>query len=261
MNTGVGCHSLLQGNPHDPGIEPISLNVSYIIAGGFFTTALPRKPDISSWLDLNCASLVDTSQRWDCVLYGIIMCGAGLWIVPSLDKMAFARLLHQETTLLLSVINMYFLKLCLFIYLFGCARPYFEAAAWKLPVAACESSSLTRDGTRDGTRDRSQAPAPPCWELGVPATGPPEKSQYIFWGRNWKHPISHQVLNSVWIHDFLFYSMGYVCTQSLSCVWFSVALWTVAHQAPLSMGFSRQEYWSGLPRDQTWISCISCIGR
>ena len=25
------------------------------------------------------------------------------------------------------------------------------------------------------------------------------------------------------------------------------APWTVAHQAPLSMGFSRQEYWSGLP--------------
>ena len=24
-------------------------------------------------------------------------------------------------------------------------------------------------------------------------------------------------------------------------------LWTVAHEAPLSMGFSRQEYWSGLP--------------
>ena len=23
--------------------------------------------------------------------------------------------------------------------------------------------------------------------------------------------------------------------------------WTVAHQAPLSMGFLRQEYWSGLP--------------
>ena len=23
--------------------------------------------------------------------------------------------------------------------------------------------------------------------------------------------------------------------------------WTVAHQAPLSMGFSRQGYWSGLP--------------
>ena len=27
----------------------------------------------------------------------------------------------------------------------------------------------------------------------------------------------------------------------------SVIPWTVAHQAPLSTGFSRQEYWSGLP--------------
>ena len=26
-----------------------------------------------------------------------------------------------------------------------------------------------------------------------------------------------------------------------------VTPWTAAHQAPLSMGFSRQEYWSGLP--------------
>jgi len=26
-----------------------------------------------------------------------------------------------------------------------------------------------------------------------------------------------------------------------------VTPWTVAHQVPLSMGFSRQEYWSGLP--------------
>ena len=27
----------------------------------------------------------------------------------------------------------------------------------------------------------------------------------------------------------------------------SVIPWTVGHQAPLSMGFSRQEYWDGLP--------------
>jgi len=32
-----------------------------------------------------------------------------------------------------------------------------------------------------------------------------------------------------------------------SRVWVFVTPWTVAHQAPLSMGFSRQEYWSGLP--------------
>ena len=33
----------------------------------------------------------------------------------------------------------------------------------------------------------------------------------------------------------------------LSHVWFFVTPWTVARQAPLSMGFSRQECWSGLP--------------
>ena len=33
----------------------------------------------------------------------------------------------------------------------------------------------------------------------------------------------------------------------LSCVQPCVTLWTVACQAPLSIGFPRQEYWSGLP--------------
>ena len=33
----------------------------------------------------------------------------------------------------------------------------------------------------------------------------------------------------------------------LSCVQLFAILWTEDHQAPLSMGFSRQEYWSGLP--------------
>ena len=33
----------------------------------------------------------------------------------------------------------------------------------------------------------------------------------------------------------------------LSCVRLFVTPWTVASQAPPSMGFSRQEYWSGLP--------------
>ena len=32
-----------------------------------------------------------------------------------------------------------------------------------------------------------------------------------------------------------------------SCVQLFAILWTTALQAPLSMGFSRQEYWSGLP--------------
>ena len=35
--------------------------------------------------------------------------------------------------------------------------------------------------------------------------------------------------------------------KSLSHVWLFVTPWTTAYQAPLSMGYSRQEYWSGLP--------------
>ena len=59
--------------------------------------------------------------------------------------------------------------------------------------------------------------------------------------------------------------------QLLSRVWLFVTPWTVAVQAPLSTGFSRQEYWSGFvisfsrgsswPRDQTHISYASCSGR
>ena len=37
------------------------------------------------------------------------------------------------------------------------------------------------------------------------------------------------------------------CAFVLSCVQFFATSWTVACQAPLSMEFSRQEYWSGLP--------------
>ena len=41
-----------------------------------------------------------------------------------------------------------------------------------------------------------------------------------------------------------------------SCVILFAARWTVACQAPLSMGFSRQEYWSGLPCTSPGHSCV-----
>ena len=64
-----------------------------------------------------------------------------------------------------------------------------------------------------------------------------------------------------WTDSILFHTVlpccqmstwGYVsipvrcCASHLSRVWLSVILWTAGFQAPLSMGFSRQEYWSGL---------------
>ena len=60
----------------------------------------------------------------------------------------------------------------------------------------------------------------------------------------------------------------------LRCVWLIVTPWTLAHGVPLSMGFSRQEYWNTLtglpfptagdlpnPGDRTCITCISYTGR
>ena len=35
--------------------------------------------------------------------------------------------------------------------------------------------------------------------------------------------------------------------KSLSCVQLLATPWTAAYQAPLSVGFSRQEYWGGVP--------------
>ena len=61
-----------------------------------------------------------------------------------------------------------------------------------------------------------------------------------------------------------------VCAQLLSHVQLSATPGTVACQAPLSVEFSRQEYWSGLPfpppgifptGDQTCIFSISCTGK
>ena len=47
--------------------------------------------------------------------------------------------------------------------------------------------------------------------------------------------------------DAVHHQIHHVCMLShFSCVRLFATLWTVACQAPLSMGFFRQEYWSGL---------------
>ena len=83
---------------------------------------------------------------------------------------------------------------------------------------------------------------------------------------------------SVDYYKYFFYifwgykSNGACVLSCFSPVWLFATLWTVAHQAPLFIGFSRQEYWRGLPcpppgifpnqgssqpRDQTRVSCIA----
>ena len=48
--------------------------------------------------------------------------------------------------------------------------------------------------------------------------------------------------------------------SDFSCVQLCVTLWTAAHQTPLSTGFSRQEYWSGLPFPSPHAVEVSIIG-
>ena len=71
-------------------------------------------------------------------------------------------------------------------------------------------------------------------------------------------PLPSISLTSHWIGLSLrrYYDLGKGCSFHPRTVWFCVVLtrvrlcatpWTVARQSALSMGFSRQEYWSGLP--------------
>ena len=71
-------------------------------------------------------------------------------------------------------------------------------------------------------------PAVPCtspWYMGTPAL--------------WDSALPWSCYNKVFIK--------WIKLKSLSHVRLFAAPWIVAYQAPLSMGFSRQEYWSGLP--------------
>ena len=43
--------------------------------------------------------------------------------------------------------------------------------------------------------------------------------------------------------------LQWLCMRECTVMFNSVTPWTIAHQAPLSMEFSRQEYWHGLPGD------------
>ena len=46
----------------------------------------------------------------------------------------------------------------------------------------------------------------------------------------------------------ILYSVLVYMLSWFSHVWLFVILWTTAHQAPLSIGLTRQKYWNGLPR-------------
>ena len=62
----------------------------------------------------------------------------------------------------------------------------------------------------------------------------------------WPHPWDSPGKNTGVGHHFLLQYIK-VKVKSLSHIWFFETPWTAAYQAPPSMGFSRQEYWSVVP--------------
>ena len=87
-----------------------------------------------------------------------------------------------------------------------------------------------------------------CWGEGGECcgTGFPFGVVKMFW--DWMavmfaHHCEH--IKNHW--NVLNFMTGELCAQLLGRIRLFAALRTVAGQAPLSMGFSRQEYWSGLP--------------
>ena len=77
----------------------------------------------------------------------------------------------------------------------------------------------------------------------------------MLWGKSsdlpWKNKRTKEVKKKNVEITSHFFSCPMLCLllllfSLLSCIWLFVTQWTVAHQAPLSVGFSRQEYSSGL---------------
>ena len=70
--------------------------------------------------------------------------------------------------------------------------------------------------------------------------------------------LSHAAHPQFHIYLLACVSVTSVMSNSFSCTTLSTP-WTVAHQAPLSMGFPRQGYWSGLPLPSPLLKLCICI--
>ena len=102
--------------------------------------------------------------------------------------------------------------------------------------------------------------------------------EFSWFFKQFNHTVHLWRSNSQWriLADPLLVEMFCILTPAcmLNCfsrVQLFATLWTAAHQALLSVGFSRQEYWGGLPyssstgsyqpKDWTHVSYVSCTGQ
>ena len=75
--------------------------------------------------------------------------------------------------------------------------------------------------------------------------------EYLLGTKYWTEDEKYRACNDAhWDQILTHWAYNRVCVcvcWLLSCVQLFATPWTVFHQAPLSMGLSRQEYWCGLP--------------
>ena len=116
------------------------------------------------------------------------------------------------------------------------SRVQLFATPWTVAHQALLSTRLSRQEYWSGLS------CPSSGDLSNPGTEPVSPCGSCIAGRFFyqgshqeSFPLGKPQINYVWV-------LG-----GFSRVWLFATPWTVAHQAPLSMGFSRQEYWTGLP--------------
>ena len=114
------------------------------------------------------------------------------------------------------------------------ASPDFTSLSWSAAAAAAAAKSLQ-----------------PCPTLCDPIDGSPPGSPV---------PGILQARTLEWVAISFSNAWKWkVKVKLLSCVWLLATPWTAAYQAPPSMGFARQEYWSGspVPSPLTWSAAKS----
>ena len=99
-----------------------------------------------------------------------------------------------------------------------------------------------------------------CFKLEVLLPGQKKRNALGLWARKKTSEHLNKSMNCIratpWCYqslehsapDWLSLTWSLVCkhSQSFNRIWLFMTPWTVAHQVPLSMGFPRQGYWSGL---------------
>ena len=138
------------------------------------------------------------------------------------------------------------------------ARRKFQSVETHIPEASCNypkrSTSFYQAPLSMGF------PRQECWnwlpffspeELANPEIEPVTPTLagrfFTIWATRKAHSLCQAHIFSDPSRSFSLFLELKVKVKSLSHVWLFATPWTVAYQAPQTMGFSRQEYWSGLP--------------